>query len=71
MILNENGEQLPNRFKNTLIQITNIVLNESLVFIDIMTKSVIRLKEIIVGVYTDDSLLVIKNEKSTYCFIPV
>lgn len=71
MILNENGQEVPSKLKNSLVKVTDYFLNGCLVFTDVITNSVICLEERIIGVYCDKSVLVVKNKNSTYCFVPV
>ena len=71
MILNENGELLPNDFTNTYVKVKNIVLDGCLSFLDILANLVFKVEEKIIGIYADKNFWVVKNEKSTYCFVPV
>lgn len=71
MVLNENGEQMQCDFNNSVVQLIRVAVNKCLLMIDVATNSPIFLNEKIIGVYNDGNFLVIKNEKSTYCFLPV
>lgn len=71
MVLNENGEQIINQFTGTFVQVINIVLDGCLSFLDILANSVFKAEEKIIGVYYDENFLVVKNERTTYCFVAV
>ena len=71
MVLNENGEQMQCDFNNSVVQLIRVAVNKCLLMVDVSTNAPISLNEKIIGVYNDGNFLVIKNEKSTYCFLPV